>query len=87
MARKVAGDRNLDFEGKKQAVRNAIDIYEKEIAGGKPRPISTPSSMRRWQGAALVDEGKSALARATLRRRPRTCVARRKSAANDTLPE
>ena len=28
MAKRVAGDRNLDFEGKKQAVRNAIDIYE-----------------------------------------------------------
>src|ERR1700730_3430059 len=33
MAKKVAGDQKLDFEGMKQAVRNAIDIYEKEIAG------------------------------------------------------
>src|ERR1700730_17103920 len=35
MAKKVAGDQKLDFEGMKQAVRNAIDIYEKEIAGGQ----------------------------------------------------
>jgi hypothetical protein len=35
MAKKVAGDRNLDFEGKKQAVRNAIDIYQREISGGQ----------------------------------------------------
>jgi hypothetical protein len=35
MAKKVAGDRALDFEGMQQAVRNAIDIYENEIAGGQ----------------------------------------------------
>ena len=35
MASKVARDRALDFEGQMQAVRNAIDLYEKEIAGGQ----------------------------------------------------
>src|SRR5262245_57658807 len=34
MAKRVAGDRTLDFEGMQQAVRNAIELYEKEIAGG-----------------------------------------------------
>ena len=37
MAQEVAGDRNLDLEGKKQAVRNAIEIYGREIAGGQTR--------------------------------------------------
>ena len=69
MAKKVAGDRNLDFEGMKQAVRNAIDIYEREIAGGRHRPISTLSSIEALARArSLVDAGKSGLARATLRR-------------------
>src|SRR6202041_934911 len=31
MAKRVAGDAALDLDGMKQAVRNAIDIYEKEI--------------------------------------------------------
>jgi hypothetical protein len=35
MAKRVAGDRNLDFDGMKQAVRNAIEIYETEIAGAQ----------------------------------------------------
>ena len=35
MAKKVAGDRYLDFDGKKQAVRNAIDIYQREISGSQ----------------------------------------------------
>ena len=38
MAKRVAGDKALDLDGMKQAVRNAIEIYEKEIAG---RPIET----------------------------------------------
>ena len=33
MAKRVAGDKALDLDGMKQAVRNAIEIYEKEIAG------------------------------------------------------
>jgi len=69
MAAKVAGDRSLDFDGKKQAVRNAIDIYEKEIAGG-----STQTNIDAIVDAALakarvqVDKGQSGLARATLRK-------------------
>jgi tetratricopeptide (TPR) repeat protein len=69
MAKKVAGDRNLDFEGKKQAVRNAIEIYEKEIAGGL-----TQTNFGEIVDAALakakaqVDKGQSGLARATLRK-------------------
>jgi hypothetical protein len=35
MAGKVARDERLDLDGMKQAVRNALDIYEKEIAGGQ----------------------------------------------------
>jgi hypothetical protein len=35
MAGKVARDEHLDLDGMKQAVRNALDIYEKEIAGGQ----------------------------------------------------
>ena len=52
----------------KQAVRNAIEIYEKEIAG---RPVET--NLDEIVGRALarakeqVDKGQSRLARATLR--------------------
>jgi tetratricopeptide (TPR) repeat protein len=69
MAGKVAGDRSLDFEGMKQAVRNAIEIYEKEIAGGL-----TQSNCGDIVDAALAkakaqaDKGQSGLARATLRK-------------------
>ena len=38
MAQRVAGDTALDLDGMKQAVRNAIEIYENEIAG---RPVET----------------------------------------------
>jgi hypothetical protein len=50
MAQKVAGDRNLDLDGKKRAVRNAIDIYAREIAGAKQIQITTPLSMKRSRG-------------------------------------
>ena len=69
MAKRVAGDKALDFDGMKQAVENAIEIYEKEIAG---RPVET--NLDDVVGRALarakeqVDKGQSALARATLRR-------------------
>jgi hypothetical protein len=67
MARRVAGDKALDFEGQKQAVRNAIEIYEKEIAG---RPSETNFDaivdMALARARAQVDKGQSALARATL---------------------
>jgi hypothetical protein len=38
MAKRVASDNALDFDGMKQAVENAIEIYAKEIAG---RPVET----------------------------------------------
>jgi tetratricopeptide (TPR) repeat protein len=69
MAKQVAGDKALDLDGMKQAVRNAIEIYENEIAG---RPVET--NLSEIVGRALasareqVDKGQSALARATLRR-------------------
>jgi tetratricopeptide (TPR) repeat protein len=69
MASKVAGDRNLDLDGKKQAVRNAIEIYEKEIAGGLTQTnfgdiVDTALAKAKRQ----VDKGQSGLARATLRK-------------------
>jgi tetratricopeptide (TPR) repeat protein len=69
MAKRVASDNALDFDGMKQAVENAIEIYAKEIAG---RPVET--NLDDIVGRALarakeqVDKGQSALARATLRR-------------------
>ena len=69
MAKKVAGDRSLDFEGKKQAVRNAIDIYERELAGGQVQTnIDTIVDEALARARSLVDVGKSGLARATLRK-------------------
>ena len=68
MAKRVAGDLALDLDGMKQAVLNAIEIYEKEIAG---RPVET--NLDEIVGRALarakeqVDKGQSRLARATLR--------------------
>jgi hypothetical protein len=68
MAKKVAGDRSLDFEAKKQAVRNAIDIYETEIAGGQTRTnIDAIVDEALARARSLVEVGKSGLARATLR--------------------
>ena len=63
MARRVAGDKALDLDGMKDAVRNAIEIYEKEIAG---RPVET--NLDEIVGRALarakeqVDRGQSRLA-------------------------
>jgi hypothetical protein len=69
MAKKVAGDRNLDYEGKKQAVRNAIEIYEKEIAGGLTQTnFGDIVDEALAKAKAQVDKGQSALARATLRK-------------------
>ncbi len=69
MAKRVAGDAALDLDGMKQAVRNAIEIYEREIAG---RPVETnlDEIVNRALARAKdqVDKGQSALARATLRR-------------------
>ncbi len=77
MAKRVAGDKALDFDGMKQAVLNAIEIYEKEIAG---RPVET--NLDEIVGRALarakeqVDKGQSRLARATLRSSRRGHAAR-----------
>jgi tetratricopeptide (TPR) repeat protein len=69
MAKRVAGDKALDFDGMKQQVQKAIEIYEREIAG---RPIET--NIDAAVDAALarakeqLDRGQSDLAHATLRR-------------------
>ncbi len=69
MAKRVAGDRNLDFEGMKQALRNAIDIYEREIAGGQTQTnIDAIVDEALARARSLVDVGKSGLARAALRK-------------------
>ena len=69
MAKRVAGDRKLDFEGMKQAVRNAIDIYEREIVGGQTQTnIDVIVDEALASARSLVDRGKSGLARAALRR-------------------
>ena len=53
----------------KQAVRNAIEIYEKEIAGGQAQTnIDAIVDDALARARAQVDKGQSALARATLRR-------------------
>jgi hypothetical protein len=68
MAKKVASDRSLDFDGMKQAVRNAIEIYESEIAGGQNQTnIDAIVGEALGKARALVDKGKFRLARATLR--------------------
>jgi tetratricopeptide (TPR) repeat protein len=69
MAMRIAGDRKLDFEGMKQAVRNAIDIYEREISGGQTQTnIDVIVDKALQRARSLVDVGKSGLARATLRK-------------------
>jgi exonuclease VII small subunit len=69
MAKRVAGDRALDLEGKQRAVRNAIEIYEKEIAG---RPVESNLddivSRALSRAKEQIDRGQSGLARATLHR-------------------
>jgi tetratricopeptide (TPR) repeat protein len=69
MAKRVAGDNALDLDGMKQAVRNAIEIYEKEIAG-LPVEANLDEIVGRAMATAKeqVDRGQSNLARATLRR-------------------
>jgi tetratricopeptide (TPR) repeat protein len=69
MAKKVAGDRNLDFDGMKQEVRNAIETYEKELAGGQDQTnIDAIVDEALARARSLVDTGKSGLARAALRK-------------------
>jgi hypothetical protein len=68
MAKRVAGDKALNLDGMKQAVRNAIEIYEKEIVG-RPVEINLDEIVSRALARAKeqVDRGQSALAGATLR--------------------
>ena len=69
MAAKVAGDRSLDFEGMKQAVCNAIEIYEREIASAPNQTnIDAIVDAALAKARTQVDKGQSGLARATLRR-------------------
>jgi hypothetical protein len=69
LARRVTGDKELDFDGMKQAVRNAIEIYEKEIAGAPPQTNFGDAVSRALAKAKeQVDQGRSGLARATLGR-------------------
>ena len=69
MASKVARDKHLNLDGMKEAVRNALDIYEKEIAG-RPAETNFDDIVNRALSRAKeqVDKGQSGLARATLRR-------------------
>ena len=69
MAQRVVGDKELDFDGMKQAVRNAVEIYEKEIAG-RSADTNFDDIVKRALARAReqVDQGRSGLARATLRR-------------------
>ena len=69
MAGRVAADPHLDFEGMQQAVRNAIDIYETEIAGGRTQTnLGGIVDQALANARRLADEGKSRLARAALRK-------------------
>jgi len=69
IAPKIAANKNLDFDGMKQAVRTAIEIYEKEIAGGIVETnIDSIVDAALQKARMQVDKGQSALARATLRR-------------------
>ena len=73
LAQRVVGDKELDFDGMKQAVRNAVEIYEKEIAG-RPADTNFDDIVKRALARAReqVDQGQSGLARATLRRAAET---------------
>jgi tetratricopeptide (TPR) repeat protein len=63
MSKRVAGDLALDIDGMIRAVRNAIEIYEKEIAG---RPVETnPNDIvtrALSRAKEQVDQGQSRLA-------------------------
>ncbi len=88
MARKVAGDKALDFEGKKQAVRNAIEIYENEIAG-RPSETNFGAIVESGSGQG-ADTGRQRPVRPRARHSGRRAAedrpARRRSAANVTSP-
>jgi tetratricopeptide (TPR) repeat protein len=67
LARRVVGDKELDFDGMKQAVLNAIEIYEKEIAGGLVETNFDEIVSRALARAKeQLDQGRSRVARAIL---------------------
>jgi tetratricopeptide (TPR) repeat protein len=69
MSKRVAGDSALDLDGMMKAVRNAIEIYEREIAGRLVETNLDDIVNRALAGAKeQIDRGRSALARATLDR-------------------
>ncbi len=73
MAGRVAEAKNLDFDGMKEAVRNAIDIYETEIAG-KLTQTNLGDVVNRALAKAkqFTDEGKAKSAEAALYRAAET---------------
>ena len=85
MAKRVAGDKALDFDRMKQQVQKAIEIYETEIAG---RPIETnidaSVDATLAKARAQVDRGQSRLARDPCAGPPRRCSASKKSATSAT---
>ncbi|MCW2282879.1 tetratricopeptide (TPR) repeat protein [Rhodoblastus acidophilus] len=69
IAPKIAANKNHDFDGMKQEVRTAIEIYEKEIAGGVVETnIDSTVDAALQKAKTQLDKGQSGLARATLRR-------------------
>src|SRR5580658_1715885 len=67
MAGRVAADPGLDLDGMKQAVRNAIEIYEQELAGGRTQTNFGEIVDRALANAKrLADEGKYRAALAAL---------------------
>lgn len=69
MAGRVSADTTLDLDGKKHAVRTAIDIYVDEIAGARTQTNLSEAIDRALATAKrLTDEGKSRAARAALRK-------------------
>ena len=67
MAGRVAADASLDLEGMKRAVRNAIEIYEAELAGGRTATNFGEIVDKALANAKrLADEGRYRLALAGL---------------------
>jgi tetratricopeptide (TPR) repeat protein len=69
MAKRVAADPTLDFEGMQRVVRNAIHVYVSDIAGGQTRTnIDAIVDEALARARALVDAGESGPARDALRK-------------------
>jgi hypothetical protein len=88
MAAKVAGDPNLDFEGKKRRSATRSNSTNERSLAGKSRPISTRSSIKHWQ-----ERGRWWMSANPVWRkppfagRPKRCVARRRNTASDMSQE